>query len=328
MKNRAFTLIELLVVIAIIALLVGLLLPALAKARGSANQLKDGTQVKEIHRAMVTWSISNRDRFPLPSAVSNGTETLNVGAANLQNLNNTGNILSLMLFNGFITPELTISTAESNTSQVQLDSAYELSRPSRAAQPANALWDPGYAGTPVDTGTGQNRRQGGTSNNSYAHTPPFGQRLNQWRDTLVTTQASFGNRGPTFIANDVAPWPTATNGRWVLPTGPTGDQSNTLSIHGSRTSWSGNIAYNDNHVKFETDAAPEGVTFTRSAVTNPTATNPRTARDNLFVMESDERQPAASAANALALTTNAYLRPIGTIQSVSGDTINVTIWRD
>ena len=50
-KNRAggFTLVELLVVMAIIALLLGLLLPALAKARATARQVKDGTQLKQIH---------------------------------------------------------------------------------------------------------------------------------------------------------------------------------------------------------------------------------------------------------------------------------------
>ena len=48
--SKGFTLVELLVVMAIIALLLGLLLPALAKARATARQVKDQTQVKQIHQ--------------------------------------------------------------------------------------------------------------------------------------------------------------------------------------------------------------------------------------------------------------------------------------
>lgn len=61
---RAFTLIELLVVIAIVALLLGILLPAIGKARLQAKVLAVNAELREIGLALEAYSLDNDGKFP------------------------------------------------------------------------------------------------------------------------------------------------------------------------------------------------------------------------------------------------------------------------
>lgn len=256
MKRRGFTVIELVFVLAGVVILVvvgfvglGIMMPAMGTAKATARQLVDATQIRGIGQAFTIWAGNNDDMYPLPSKIDLKDATVaDVGRAK----DTTGNIMSMLVNDGSIIADMLVSPAESN-SKISAYTMYEVEQPTGAVDPNNALWDPKLTGDFTRTAGGHI---------SYAHLIPVGERLKMWSPTYKASEAVLGNRGPQVAS-------TTRNGANTT-TAFANPTSNTLLIHASGTGgWSGNIAYNDNHVDFHSDLYTHNANVGATSLHNP-----------------------------------------------------------
>ncbi len=346
-KNRAFTLIELLVVIAIIALLIGILLPAIGKAKKTANELKDSTQLRSIVQAMNVFAVGNQDNYPLPSRLDRNNKTLAAATGtNPLTKDRTRHIFSILIFQGVIQTEICWSPVELGL--YEPFTKFEADRPRSAVgssdtEKAQALWDPGFVATPLDGKVNDGVHQGNQATPgadslggfSYAHMVPFLMRRNNWQFTTSSVVPVVSTRGPVYRlggSGATGTWDlidsSAANSNGITPLG---NSSVTLGMFGSRSDWSGNIAFADEHTEKHNRPDPQSLIWQFSGITD---TARRAQPDNIFANENDTTRLTEDTAGATVNLTsfnfrNAFLRQYYEVASdANGNNLRISPYYD
>ena len=174
-RRSAFTLIELLVVIAIIAILIGLLLPAVQKVRAAAARLSSQNNVKQIVLANHSFHDANGILPPLsavlvnPAVAGAGTQPVS-GYFWILPYIEQNNIYQLGITNGGAWPGPAGANTQANRAAGLGASAKKIKTYLSPRDPSNPLdtWTESNGGTWAMCGYGMNHAVYGTPNDPIA----------------------------------------------------------------------------------------------------------------------------------------------------------------
>jgi len=114
MPQSGFAVKELVACAALSAIGIATICPSMAairvQARGPSDQAQLGLLIQGFH----TFATANNGSFPIPSRIDTANTTISTPPVFARQKDNTGNIFSIMIYSGYVTPEQLVSPAESN----------------------------------------------------------------------------------------------------------------------------------------------------------------------------------------------------------------------
>ena len=245
MKQRGFTLIELLVVISIIALLIGILLPALSAARDTAQRMKNNSNVRSTLQAMTIFANDHDHEYPntnIPNPDSNPTDI--DFAAQTPN----GRALPLV-FGDYVDPEILVNPADPEVGPAESAAIQDAEEEVRSDDRNEIGSDSDFENT-LSYGMLYLHPEEPSDVNNF----PYNLSHPAWQDRTAASAALIADRtiGGEEDPGDGSVW--------------------------DREMWQGSLGWGDVHVDYESDAIVENTKVGRSYVENSDG-NPR---DNIF----------------------------------------------